>query len=117
LPASLAGFDFTPLHDSIARLNQAAVQFDGYAAVLDGRLQQRRPWWDFWTDSWLQSRICTINQVYIAFERMFCHEPGLDGKPWWKHAVFSESAWHKNPDAFPALGNALSEGNSTAAYV
>ncbi|GFG18392.1 hypothetical protein IFM5058_09002 [Aspergillus udagawae] len=116
LPASLAGFDFTPLHDSIARLNQAAVQFDGYAAVLDGRLQQRRPWWDFWTDSWLQSRICTLNQVYIAFERMFCHEPGLDGEPWSKHAVFSESAWHKNPDAFPALGNALSEGNSTAAY-
>jgi hypothetical protein len=65
VPASLPSFDFTLLHDSIARLNQVAVQFDSYAAALEGRVQQRRFWWDFWTEYRLQSRIRAINQVYM----------------------------------------------------
>jgi hypothetical protein len=50
-------------------------------------------------------------------EHRFYYKAGLGGEPWSKHVVFSESAWHKNPDAFPALGNALSEGNFITAHV
>jgi N-acetylated-alpha-linked acidic dipeptidase len=103
VPASLPGFNFTLLHDSIARLNQVAVEFDSYAAPLEGCVQQHRSWWYFRTEYRLQSRIRAINQVYIAFEHMFYYEPGLDGGPWSKHVVFSESAWHKYTGVFPAL--------------
>lgn len=117
LTPELAEFNFTVLDDSITRLHELALRFDDYSTSLADKFSQTRQWWNFWGRARLMSKIREVNQVFIQFERMFYYEPGLDSDTQLKHVLFPMAAWHRNPDALPGLGDSLTQGNISNAYV
>ncbi|KAI1177408.1 hypothetical protein F4777DRAFT_596606 [Nemania sp. FL0916] len=104
--------DLSMLVKAVQRLSPLARQFDSYAESLkytDGA------WWKLWGKPWgickSKSAIHDVNKVYIAFERQFYDEAGLDGYPSLHHVLFGLASWHNNVPAMPGLYKSLTAGN------
>lgn len=106
--------DLTVMTDSVERLSRAANRFDSYAGSLK---ESRCTRWKFWARCGRNPAISGANKVYMAFERQFYYEPGLDGHTDHHHVVFTPSAWHNSPPAMPGLSKSLREGDWKNAQV
>jgi len=53
------------------------------------------------------SAISGVNKVYVAFERQFYYEGGINGHDDWHHVLFTPSAWHNTPLPIPGLWKSL----------
>lgn len=106
--------DLTILTDAVERLSRAASRFDGFAGSLK---EVRCSGWKFWARCGRNAAIGGVNKVYMAFERQFCYEPGLDGHSDWHHVLFTPSAWHNTPPPMPGLVKNLQSGDFKNAQV
>jgi len=97
--------DLTIMIDAIQRLLAAASRFDGFADSLRNSHCTK-------STSWARDRrgsaINGVNKVYIAFERQFYYDGGINGHDDWHHVVFTPSAWHNTPLPMPGLWKSLS---------
>lgn len=106
--------DLTVMTDAVERLSRAATHFDSYAGSLE---MSQCTWWKFWARCGRNPAISDVNKIYMAFERQFCYEPGLDGHNDHHHVLFSPSAWHNSPPAMPGLSKSLQAGDWKNAQV
>ncbi|KAJ6781019.1 hypothetical protein PWT90_04921 [Aphanocladium album] len=105
--------DLTELKAAVERLARAAGLFDGYAETLRAdetswrataqRLVRRA---DPRTEA-----IRGINKVYIALERKFYYEGGMDGYNSLHHVLFAPAAWHNVAFPMPGLDKSLRSGD------
>lgn len=111
-----AKVDLKVMTDAVERLHKAANRFDGLASSLE---ESRCAWWKFWASCGqdLNSIISSVNKVYIAFERQFYYEQGMDGHSDWHHVVFTPSAWHNTPPPMAGLTKSLQKGDWKNAQV
>ncbi|KAF2970805.1 hypothetical protein GQX73_g2830 [Xylaria multiplex] len=100
--------NLTVMIDTIERLSRAARRFDSFANSLK---ESRCTWWKFWANRERNPAINGVNKVYMAFERQFYYEPGLDGHTDHHHVLFTPSAWHNTPLAMPGLNKSLQKGD------
>jgi hypothetical protein len=96
--------DLTVMTDAIERLSRAANRFDSFAGSLRESQCTRRK---FWARCRRNSAISGANKVYMAFERQFYYEGGINGHGDWHHVVFTRSAWHNTPLPLPGLSKSL----------
>ncbi|KAK7698352.1 hypothetical protein SLS64_012600 [Diaporthe eres] len=107
--------DLKVMTDAVERLHEAASRFDGFAGSLEE--SPRCAWWKFWVGCGQDSAISGVNKVYIAFERQFYYERGMDGHADWHHVVFTPSAWHNTPPPMAGLTKSLQKGDWKNAQV
>ncbi|KAI1163011.1 hypothetical protein F5B18DRAFT_672716 [Nemania serpens] len=100
--------DLTVMTDSVERLSNAANRFDNFASSLRESQCTR---WKFWVKCRRNHAISGVNKVYMAFERQFYYEQGLDGHNDHHHVLFTPSAWHNTPLAMPGLNKNLEKGD------
>jgi N-acetylated-alpha-linked acidic dipeptidase len=96
--------DLTVMTDAIERLSRAANRFDSFADFLR---ESQCTQWKFWARCPPTSAISGVNKVYMAFERQFYYEGGINGHHDWHHVVFTPSAWHNTPLPMPGLWKSL----------
>jgi N-acetylated-alpha-linked acidic dipeptidase len=96
--------DLTVMIDAIQRLFRAANRFESFA---DSLRESQCPRWKFWATCRRNSAISGVNKVYVAFERQFYYEGGINGHDDWHHVVFTPSAWHNTPLPMPGLWKSL----------
>lgn len=106
--------DLTVMTDSIKRLLRAANRFDNFASSLK---ESRCTRWKFWAKCGWSPEIRGVNKIYMAFERQFYYEQGLDGHNDHHHVLFTPSAWHNTPLAMPGLSKSLQKGDWKNAQV
>ncbi|TGJ86277.1 hypothetical protein E0Z10_g2481 [Xylaria hypoxylon] len=106
--------DLKVMIDLVERLSRAANRFDSFARSLK---ESQCTLWNFWTKCGQNPAISGVNKVYIAFERQFYYEPGLDGHTDHHHVLFTPSAWHNTPLAMPGLSKSLQKGDWKNAQV
>ncbi|TQB77391.1 hypothetical protein MPDQ_003029 [Monascus purpureus] len=110
------GFDFSVLEFSIARFRVAAEEFDSYAAELSSQLEEDLPWYLWWKKIKLLLQVREVNAKYKAIERQFLYQPGLDGRPWFKHVVFAPGLWTGYAGAtYPGLVESFQVGDQVNA--
>lgn len=110
------GFDFSVLEFSIARFRVAADEFDSYAAELSSQLEEDLPWYLWWKKVKLLLQVREVNAKYKAIERKFLYQPGLDGRPWFKHVVFAPGLWTGYAGAtYPGLVESFQVGDQVNA--
>lgn len=63
-------FNFAPLKNSLARLQEAAEAFDAAAATSDAPSEE-------------------VNNLLYTSERLLTRDAGLDGRPWYKHHIYA----------------------------
>ncbi|KAL3478791.1 hypothetical protein BJX99DRAFT_256201 [Aspergillus californicus] len=105
-------FDFEPLYAAINDLQEAAIEFDAYAADLTSQLAEDLPWYLWWKKVRLFYLIHEVNTKYKNIERQFLYKPGLDGRSWFKHVVFAPGLWTGYAGAtYPGLVESLEAGD------
>lgn len=122
--------DLSVLYDSVERLIRAGRLFDAHADSLRTTAtshSQPGSWWSpggHWLRMWAgggpgqrEAAIRHVNRVYIALERKFFLQGGLDDDPLWHHVIFAPSSWHHNAPPMPGLYSSLQAGNWTNAEV
>ncbi|KAM3556390.1 hypothetical protein MY1884_005075 [Beauveria asiatica] len=95
--------DLSALRAVVARFARAAARFDGYAdtlrqsgvAIADPRAEAIRG----------------VNKVYIALEREFYYEGGMDGYHSIHHVLYAPAAWHNVAFPMPGLHGSLKKGD------
>jgi N-acetylated-alpha-linked acidic dipeptidase len=96
--------DLTTMMDAVERLSRAASRFDRFARSLK---ELHCTQWSLRSSCRRDRAISNVNRVYMAFERQFYYEPGLDGHSDWHHVLFTPSAWHNTPPPMPGLAKNL----------
>jgi N-acetylated-alpha-linked acidic dipeptidase len=111
-------FDFDPLDRAISNFQAAATAFDAYAASLTEKLGEHVPWYHWWKKVRLYFLVRGANDKYKGIERSFLHQPGLDGRNWFKHVVFAPGIWTGYSGAtYPGLVESLDAGDVENAKV
>ncbi|KAI8945872.1 hypothetical protein F4801DRAFT_597331 [Xylaria longipes] len=101
--------DLRIMTDAVERLYKAARRFDAFARSLTE--SRCTTGWQFWSRCGRGPSIREVNRVYIALERQFYHEQGLDGHEDHHHVLFTPSAWHNTPPAMPGLNKSIKKGD------
>lgn len=101
--------DLSELRAVVARFARAAEQFDGYAETLRSGAAS---WWHAARQltSCANRRMAAVrgvNKVYIALEREFYYEGGMDGYNSLHHVLFAPAAWHNVAFPMPGLDKSL----------
>ncbi|KAI2625955.1 Zn-dependent exopeptidase [Hypomontagnella submonticulosa] len=92
------------LYGSVADLRRVAVQLDAKSEELAKKASEHIPWWRWFSKLKLIHEIRFTNTKYKKIERAFLYQPGLDGRPWFKHVVFAPGIWTGYAGAvFPGL--------------
>ncbi|KAI9717931.1 MAG: hypothetical protein M1812_004458 [Candelaria pacifica] len=109
---------FHDLDNAIQRLHDASTNFDLYASLLVDRLHKDVPWWQWWKKVQLFFQVRSVNDKFKYFERQFLHQPGLDGRTFFKHVIFAPGLWTGYAGAtMPGLVEAIDARNWTNAEV
>ena len=116
--SSIRSFSFSPLSAAIARLHNASVAFETYAAVLAQDIKTDVPWWKWWQKVKLLYEVKKVNDKYKFFERRFLYAQGLDTRSWFKHVVFAPGVWTGYAGAtFPGLVESIDKGDKEGVEV
>jgi len=96
------------LRSEVRKWAADAARFDEHADELRRRCggsgRHHIPWWNWPAHIKLAHAIRRINTQYKLTERVFLHNEGLDGRPWFKHVVFAPGLWTGYSGAvFPGL--------------
>lgn len=111
-------FNFEPLDKAVAQFLDAATRFDAYAADLTAQLGENFPWYRWWKKVVLYIKVRGVNDKLKALNRKFLHEPGLDGRNWFKHVVFAPGIWTGYAGAtYPGLVESFEAGDLHNAMV
>ncbi|EGX89669.1 glutamate carboxypeptidase [Cordyceps militaris CM01] len=105
--------DLSELMATAARFARAAVRFEGYADTLRSDSGSRPGLAGRFTNvvDLGAEAIRRVNKVYIALEREFYHEGGMDGYNSLHHVLFGPAAWHNVAAPMPGLDKSLRAGN------
>lgn len=107
---------FKKLHEASSSLKSAAENHDAFAEELAKQAEKHIPWWKFLWRFKLFYRIRKVNDKYKFLERQFLHEPGLDGRSWFKHVIFAPGLWTGYAGAvFPGLDESIAAKDYTNA--
>lgn len=110
----IQSLSFSSLEKAVARLHNATLNFDTYAASLASSVDDDVPWWQWWKKVKMYYEIRRVNDKYKHFERQFLYQTGLDGRSWFKHVVFAPGFWTGYSGAtFPGLVESIDAGNAT----
>lgn len=111
-----SSFSFSILDHALELLGHSAKEFDARAADLALELTEPIPWWKWWRKVQLFYEIRKVNTKYKTLEQQFLYPEGLDGRPFYKHVVFSPGRWEGYGGAtFPGLIESFENGNLTNA--
>lgn len=100
------------LGDRLGGLKKRAASFDARAEELQALWDEPMPWWKRIA---LHYRIVGLNYKLRFLERMFLHEEGLEGRPWFKHVVYAAGRdTGYEGFAFPGLKEALDDDDPVA---
>ena len=115
-PGKLAPLEGLQL--AVARLRNTATAFDAAAAALAKEIAESPiPWWRWWDRLKQAQKLRETNTRYKLFERQFLYQRGLDGRSWFKHAVFAPGLWTGYAGAtFPGLVEAVDAGDLGGLY-
>lgn len=109
------------LYTAIKDLYTAAIKFDTDSAVLSAELARegnRLKWWRWWSRLSFWYRIRNANEVLMDFEKKFLYQPGLDGRPFFKHVNFAPGLWTGYSGAvYPGLVESVDAKNWTGVEV
>ncbi|XWX00326.1 hypothetical protein V2A60_008346 [Cordyceps javanica] len=105
--------DLTDLLATAARFARATERFDEYADMLRSGSAS---WWSVARDFTRSGdprteAIRRVNKAYIALERVFYYEGGMDGYSSLHHVLFAPAAWHNVAFPMPGLDKSLRTGN------
>jgi N-acetylated-alpha-linked acidic dipeptidase len=106
------------LTKAIDRLHNVSVSFDSQAQALTDEIEKDPlPWWKWWQKIKLYYAVRRVNAKYKMLERQFLHEPGLDGRSWFKHVVFAPGVWTGYAGAtFPGLVESIENNDRGSAF-
>ena len=114
--SSSSSFSFSRLDHALDLLGHSAKEFDARANDLALELTEPIPWWKWWRKVQLYYDIRKVNTKYKTLEQQFLFSEGLDGRPFYKHVVFSPGRWEGYGGAtFPGLIESFENGNLTNA--
>ncbi|KAM3479483.1 hypothetical protein MY5147_001678 [Beauveria neobassiana] len=105
--------DLSGLMAVVERFARATALFDRYADTLRAAPES---WWNAArrytsADSLLTKAVRGVNKVYIALEREFYYEGGMDGYHGLHHVLYAPAAWHTIANPIPGLDKSLREGD------
>jgi N-acetylated-alpha-linked acidic dipeptidase len=107
---SNGGFSFTLLKKQLKTFIQAATEFDLNAENIAAELKETDKWYNRWKRVFLCPKLAKVNLTIKNLERAFLYQPGLDGRPWFKHVVFAPGRWTGYAGVtFPGLAEALED--------
>lgn len=92
-------------------LTVKAIAFDAECDILQKQYLDRKKL-NFIKRIWLMVRILKRNHILKYFERIFLHQPGLHGRPWFKHIVFAPGRYTGYAgQTWPGIKEAVEDGD------
>ncbi|KAI5295385.1 hypothetical protein KEM52_001578 [Ascosphaera acerosa] len=105
-------YSLKKLDKAVRKFHKNALEFDRAVAAVNNELQEKLPWWQLWRRVRTLVRVHALNRRFQRLEQAFLHQPGLDGRNWFKHVIFAPGLWTGYSGAvFPSLVESLEVGD------